>query len=141
VALAITFSLYGLIRKQVPVNGLVGLAVETIVLVVPALAYLVLRGDSAVGLDDGQLTLRLTLSGAITAIPLLCFGQAARRLPLSVLGFLQYLSPSIQFLLAVFLFHERLRDGAWESFAIIWIALGFFSIDSCRRLRRAPQPA
>ncbi len=139
-ALACSFSLYGLIRKQVPVDGLVGLAVETVLLMPAALVYLALPIESTASPLDWSLLWRLMLSGIITAVPLLCFGQAARRLPLSVLGFFQYVSPSIQFLLAVFLFHEKLPEGAWGSFTLIWLALALFSLDSVRRLWPSPRP-
>jgi chloramphenicol-sensitive protein RarD len=130
---ACSFSAYGLIRKRVPVDGLVGLTVETILLLPLALAYLgVAQVQGAGGWThvDGGLAARLALSGVVTAVPLVCFGQAARRLPLSSLGFLQYVSPTVQLLLAVFLFGERLAGGSLLGFGLIWAALAIFSIDS-----------
>ena len=138
--LATSFSIYSAVRKKVPVDGLTGLSVETIVLTPVALGYLILldrRGELAFSVYDGPLVWKLMLSGVVTAIPLLCFGQAARRLPLSTLGFLQYFSPSIQLLVAVYLFHEPVPGGGWGSFLIIWAALGLFTVDSVRTYRRA----
>jgi chloramphenicol-sensitive protein RarD len=132
--LALSFSVYGLIRKQVPVDGLVGLAVETIVLLPAALAFLAF-GSERGELEDSTLVFRLSLSGVVTAVPLLCFGQAARRLPLSTLGFMQYVAPSVQFLLAIFLFREEVRGG-WFNYGFIWTALVIFTIDSFRVYRQ-----
>lgn len=138
--LAVSFAIYGLIRKQVPVDGLVGLSVETIVLLPIALGYLIhgyVQGD---GVADAGLLLKLSLSGIVTALPLLCFGQAARRLPFSMLGFMQYISPSVQFLLAVVIFHETVAGG-WWNYALVWTALVIFSIDSYLWYRSREIPA
>ena len=133
-ALALSFSFYGMIRKQVPVDGLIGLAVETIVLLPLALGYLLVQYARGMEVEDGATLAKLSLSGVVTAIPLLCFGQAARRLPFSTLGFMQYISPSVQFLLAVALFHEPVRG--WGYFGLIWTALLIFSLDSWLWYRR-----
>ncbi|MBI3821138.1 MAG: EamA family transporter RarD [Planctomycetes bacterium] len=138
IALAVSFAAYGLIRKQVPVDGLVGLTVETIVLLPIALGYLVFAYVERGELDDVELTFKLSLSGIVTAIPLLCFGQAARRLPFSMLGFMQYIAPSVQFLLAIWLFGESVRGG-WFNYALVWTALLIFSIDSYLRYGRAKE--
>ena len=142
VAVAVSFSSYGIIRKQVPVDGLIGLAVETIVLLPVASIYLAqdLAGPSqSSGLEDAETLFKLALSGIVTAIPLLCFGQAARRLPVSTLGFMQYISPSVQFLLAVYLFGEQIK-GSWLSYVLVWTALAIFSLDSYRWYRRQKWP-
>jgi chloramphenicol-sensitive protein RarD len=139
--LATSFALYGLIRKVTPVDGLLGVAGETLVLVPVAVGYLVweqLRGHGIIGRGwriDGL----VLLSGVVTTVPLLCFGQAARRLPLSTLGFLQYLAPSMQLSLAVWVYGESFRDHA-VSFGLIWTGLLIFTIDSLRNLRRLPAP-
>jgi chloramphenicol-sensitive protein RarD len=130
--LAASFSVYGMIRKQVPVDGLIGLAAETALLTPPALALLLL-GSGAATVAQPSLLARLMLSGVVTTIPLLCFGQAARLLPLSLIGFLQYISPSIQFVLAVGLFDEDLPGESWSSFVLIWAALALFTTDSARQ--------
>jgi chloramphenicol-sensitive protein RarD len=134
-AVAVSFSSYGIIRRQVPVDGLIGLAVETIVLLPIALIYLAIVSWQRRELQDAEVLFKLSLSGVITAIPLLCFGQAARRLPFSMLGFMQYISPSVQFLLALYLFEEKVKGG-WLNYVLVWSALVIFSIDSYRWYRR-----
>lgn len=128
--IGISFGIYGIVRKQVPVDGLTGLAVETIVLMPLTLGYLAYSYVERGELEDGYTLFQLSLSGVVTAVPLICFGQAARRLPLAILGFMQYLAPTIQFLLAVS-FGERVRGG-WWNYALVWTALVIFSIDSYR---------
>ncbi len=137
--LALSFAVYGLIRKQVPVDGLIGLSVETVVLLPIALGYLAIVYWARWELEDAWLLFKLSLSGIVTAVPLLCFGQAARRLPFSMLGFMQYISPSVQFLLAVTVFHEVV-EGGWWNYALVWTALAIFSIDSYRWYRRRVAP-
>jgi chloramphenicol-sensitive protein RarD len=138
--LAVSFSLYGMIRRQVPVDGLIGLTVETIVLLPIAGGYLLVCYVYETGCADPGTLGKLSLSGIVTAVPLLCFGQAARRLPFSTLGFMQYISPSLQLLLALFLFSEPM-PGGWFSFPLIWAALGLFSIDSYCAYRRQARMA
>jgi chloramphenicol-sensitive protein RarD len=128
-AIALSFSVYGMIRKKVPVDGLVGVTVETIVLTPLALGYLVFRYCERGGTEDVETMSKLSVSGVVTAIPLLCFGQAARRLPLAMIGFMQYIAPSIQFVLALWLFNEKIQ-GRWINYILVWIALLVFSFDS-----------
>jgi chloramphenicol-sensitive protein RarD len=135
IALAVSFSFYGMIRKQVPVDGLVGLAVETFVLLPLALMYLAFSYEQGSEWGEPELLFKLSLSGVVTAIPLLCFGQAARRLPFSMLGFMQYISPSLQFVLAVILFDEPVRGG-WLNYALVWTALLVFTLDSFQWYRQ-----
>jgi chloramphenicol-sensitive protein RarD len=138
--LAISFSLYGLFRKKIPVDGLVGLSVETIILLPIAAGYLVYLGTHealSLGTVSWSLDLLLLASGVVTAVPLLCFGQAAQRLPLSTLGFLQYISPSIQFLLAVGVLGEPMNIDRLLSFTFIWLGLIVFTVDSVRAYRKA----
>lgn len=132
-ALTVTFGLYGLIRKITPVDGLIGLAIETMLLAPAALAGLavgITQGSATFGNNDRMTDGLLLLSGVVTTIPLLCFGQAARRLPLSTLGFLQYVAPSMQFLLAVLVFKEPFEPALRISFALIWAALAIFTADA-----------
>lgn len=139
--LGLSFGFYGLIRKQVPVDGLTGLSVETFVLLPLALAYLGVGYAERGAIEPPELLFKLSLSGIVTAVPLICFGQAARRLPLTMLGFMQYISPSLQFLLALS-FGEQVRGG-WWNYALVWTALVIFSIDSYlwyRRQHPAPLP-
>lgn len=137
-AIALSFSVYGMIRKKVPVDGLIGVTVETFVLTPISLAYLLFgyaeRGET----EEPMMLFKLSMSGIVTAIPLLCFGQAARRLPLAMLGFMQYIAPSMQFLLAVWLFNENV-DGRWTYYGLVWTALVIFSLDSYLWYRRTNQ--
>jgi chloramphenicol-sensitive protein RarD len=138
-AVAVSFSSYGIIRRQVPVDGLIGVAVETIVLLPIALMYLAIVSWQRPQQQDAEVLFKLSLSGIVTAIPLLCFGQAARRLPFSMLGFMQYISPSVQFLLALYLFDEKVKGG-WLNYVLVWTALVIFSIDSYRWYRKQECP-
>lgn len=140
-AVAGSFALYGLLRKIAPVGALIGLTVETLLLAPFAAAYLVwaVAGGHARFLSgDRRMDVLLLLAGPLTAIPLLCFSAAARRLPLSTIGFLQYVSPTLQFLLAVGLYGESFDRARAGAFACIWVAVALFAIDSVRR--HAPEP-
>jgi chloramphenicol-sensitive protein RarD len=131
--LAGAFGLYGLVRKVAPVDALVGLFVEALVLLVAATGFLVYghaTGAAEVDRFGWGFVGLLALSGPITALPLLCFVKAARLLPLSTIGFLQYLAPSIQLLLAVLLFGEAFRPEQQISYGCIWVALAIYSADS-----------
>lgn len=138
-SLALTFAFYGLIRKVTPVPSAVGLAIETALLALPALAVLgwfAAQGSLMFG-QGTLLTLGLIGTGAVTSVPLLLFATAARQLPLVTLGLMQYIAPSLQFLSGVFLFGEQLSPGRWASFLLIWAALALFVWDSLRIARRA----
>ncbi|MBS8241715.1 EamA family transporter RarD [Marinobacter lipolyticus] len=132
--LAFSFGTYGLLRKQVELDGLSGLFVETLLLLplsLLALATLSVTGRSHFAEGPG-LTLLLISSGVVTAIPLLAFAGAARRLRLATVGFLMYINPTIQFLIALFVFHEPLSNEKLLSFAMIWVALGLYSWSAWR---------
>jgi chloramphenicol-sensitive protein RarD len=136
---AFSFGLYGLVRKITPVDGLTGLTVETLVLAPVATACLgwwALQGTLVFQSRNRGLDALIVASGVVTALPLLCFGQAARRLPLSTLGFLQYMAPTVQFLIAVFLFGETFPREKQISFALVWAALVVLTLDSVLRSRR-----
>ena len=136
--LASTFALYGFVRKVAPVDSLEGLFIETILLVPFAVLYLLWvqqEGSLAFGQFGVATDLLLALGGAITATPLLMFTAAARRLPYSTLGFLQYIAPSLQFLLAVLAFGEPLTTPHLVCFAAIWTALAIFTLDGWRAAR------
>jgi chloramphenicol-sensitive protein RarD len=137
--LGLSFGLYGLIRKTIPTDGLVALSVESLVLLPLALGYLAVlqvKGLGHFATVDRATDLLLALVGVITVVPLLCFGQAARKLPLSTLGFIQYLSPTCQFLLAVLVLGEELDAVKLVSFCFIWLGLVLFSTDTLLQLRQ-----
>jgi chloramphenicol-sensitive protein RarD len=136
VSLAISFGLYGLVRKTVDVNSLHGLLVETAILLPIAAGLLVFMPT---GKLSSNTWLLLSLSGVITAVPLLLFGVAVRRLQLSTLGFLQYIGPTLQFLIAIGVFREPLSRAKLASFALCWLAIAVYVADSV--LNRRPAPA
>ncbi|TDO02962.1 MULTISPECIES: EamA family transporter RarD [Halomonas] len=127
--LAFSFGTYGLLRKQVPLDGLSGLFVETLLLLPLALMALgwLAQAELSHFLDDGRTTSLLVASGVITALPLLAFAGAARRLRLATLGFLMYLNPTIQFVIALLVFHEPLAVPQLVTFVLIWIGLALYS--------------
>ena len=127
VSLAGSFGLYGLVRKKVDVNSLHGLLVETGLLLPVAVLLLGLLPGAKLSSHSWLL---LSLSGVITAVPLLLFGAAVRRLSLSTLGFLQYVGPSLQFLLAIYVFHEPISRIKLISFALCWLAIAVYVADS-----------
>lgn len=132
--LAVTFGLYGLVRKTARVHALVGSTVETVLLLPLAVGYLAYRGDAgALGHADVSTHALLVGTGVITAIPLVLFASAARRLPLSTVGFLQYLAPTGQFLLASLAFDEPVSLDRLLAFAMIWAGLAVFTFDLWRR--------
>jgi chloramphenicol-sensitive protein RarD len=135
---AVSFALYGLLRKQAPVDALVGLSIETFFLApyaVAYLGYLLIEGNMALGHSGPTVDALLLASGLITAAPLLWFGKAARLLSLSTLGILQYVAPTMQFVLAVLYLGESVAPTKWVAFALIWAALAIYSIDSWRFAR------
>ncbi|MGD9411031.1 MAG: EamA family transporter RarD [Desulfobacterales bacterium] len=137
--LAVTFGFYGLIRKVAPVGSLVGLTVETLLLSIPALAYIVyldIQGQGSIFRVSLKLDLLLVGCAPVTAIPLLLFTLGARRLYLSTMGLLQYIAPSCMFILAVFLFREPFAMAQVVTFILIWTALAIYSMDSMRYYRR-----
>ncbi|MFE4693508.1 MULTISPECIES: EamA family transporter RarD [Streptomyces] len=137
--LAFSFATYGLAKKKVNMGGLESLAAETAVLFVPALGFLLWLGASgdatflSGGAGHGAL---LAATGLVTAIPLVCFGAAAIRVPLSVLGLLQYLAPVFQFALGILYFHEAMPPERWAGFGLVWVALVLLTWDALRTARR-----
>jgi chloramphenicol-sensitive protein RarD len=137
--LAFSFGFYGLIRKAAPVGSVVGLAVETMLLTVPALGYLIYldgQGHGAFLRIDARTDLLLMAAALVTALPLVLFTRGARRLRLSTMGFLQYIAPTCTFLLAVFHWNEPLSSLQLITFILIWVALAIYSVDSVRSYRR-----
>lgn len=137
--LAVSFTIYGVIRKRVVIGGMPGLFVETILLVPIAgvwLAWLIHSNQSAFSSNDPGTMGLLLLAGPITVIPLLCFALAARRVSLTVLGFMQFLAPTLQFCVGLY-YGERLTVPHMICFACIWIAVILFSTDALRSRRPA----
>jgi len=134
-ALAASFGSYGLVKKKATLPSLEGLTVETAVLVLPAILYLAVldrNGDGAF-LRSGTVTdVLLTAGGIVTVVPLLLFATAVRRVPLSVIGILQYIAPTIQFLLGVYAFHEPFTRTQLTGFGLVWLGLAVFTLDSVR---------
>lgn len=135
--LALSFGTYGLVRKVVAIDALGGLTVETLLLAPICLAYLLYVGDIGEGAWGVSRTtdLLLVFAGAITALPLLMFAAAARRMPYSTMGLLQYLAPSIQFVSAILLFGEPLRTVHIVTFGLIWTGCAIFAWDSLRKVK------
>ena len=136
-ALAFSFGLYGLIKKQVGgrVDAVSGLSIETAWLAVPASAALLVlagAGTLTIGTVSTGQTVAMLFAGAVTAIPLLLFAAAARRLPLSYLGLTQYLTPILQFVIGVFLLREEMPPVRWLGFGLVWVALILLSWDMLR---------
>jgi len=132
---AVTFGIYGLIRKTVRVGALAGLTVETLLLIVPSIGIAVWYGMQDQGSSMAQglgLAAAIALGGPMTAVPLTTFAVAARRMDYSVLGFLQFLSPTVVFLLGLFYFHEELNQAQLACFVLIWAAMALFVWDLLR---------
>ncbi|MEV0623207.1 EamA family transporter RarD [Nonomuraea sp. NPDC050404] len=136
--LAFSFGIYGLVKKRANVAATESLAVETLVLLLPALGYLLFlqtTGGATFGHDAPWHALLLVGAGVMTALPLLCFGAAAIRVPLSTIGLLQYIAPILQFLCGVLIFKEVMPSSRWIGFSIVWLALAIFTYDSLRAAR------
>lgn len=146
--LALTFGFYGLIRKVVAIDALGGLLIETILLAPFAFGLLLVAHGGGVGAfgREAATDLLLILAGAVTAAPLLLFAGAARRMPYAALGLLQYIAPTLQFLIAIFVFGEHLRPHDLGAFGLIWAGLAVYAADGIRtgraaRASAAPEPA
>lgn len=137
--LAISFGVYGLLRKRLSVGPMLGLLWETSLMFLPALFYLVWlswRSELQFLNQSTGIDLLLIGSALVTVLPLIWFNMAAQKLPLSILGFFQYIGPSMSFLIAVFLYGELFTTGHAVAFACIWLALALVSIEPFRRARR-----
>ena len=137
--LAFSFATYGLAKKKVGLSGLESLAAETAIQFLPAVGFLVwlgVRGDATFGTEGGfGHGALLAATGLVTAIPLVCFGAAAIRVPLATLGMLQYLAPVFQFLLGILYFHEAMPPERWAGFGLVWLALTLLTWDAVRTAR------
>ncbi|MFJ9540503.1 EamA family transporter RarD [Streptomyces sp. NPDC101225] len=138
--LAFSFATYGLVKKKVALGGMESLAAETAIQFVPAAGYLLwlsAQGRSTFAAEGAGHGALLAATGVVTALPLVCFGAAAIRVPLSTLGLLQYLAPMFQFLLGILYFHEAMPVERWAGFALVWVALCLLTFDAWRAGRRA----
>ena len=137
--LAFSFGTYGLLKKTAGVGAVEGLAIETAVLFPVAAVFVAVLGASGAGTfgsEGSGHALLLALSGVVTAVPLLMFGAAASRIPLSTLGVLQYVAPTIQFLIGITVFAEPLPPVRLFGFVLVWVGLAMFTIDLVRSHRR-----
>ena len=144
--LAVTFGAYGLIKKRAPLPALEGLFLETTILAPIALLYLVTaqRNGSGLFLRAGVTTDVLLIgTGLLTIVPLALFAAAVQRVPLSIIGFLQYISPTIQFLIGILVFREAFSRAQFVGFALVWTAVVLFGVDGLIARRQVPeaQPA
>jgi chloramphenicol-sensitive protein RarD len=138
--LATSWGLYGLVRKMARVDSLAGSTLETGLVAPIAVIYLAIlaaRGGGQLGHASATTHLLLATTGVVTAAPLLLFTSAARRLPLSTVGFIQYVSPTAQFVIAVLVFGEPFARGQLIAFSFIWLGLAAFSLDAVEQSRAA----
>lgn len=141
--LACSFGGYGFLKKSVPVGAVTSLAVETLVLLPAALVGLAVfeaSGEAAFLHGSVGRDVLLVSLGVVTAVPLLLFGSAARRIPLSLLGLLQYLTPTLQLLCGVLVFDEPMPPERLAGFVLVWVALTLLAVDALSMRRRAPEP-
>ena len=137
--LASTFALYGLLRKTASLDAVEGLFTEMALLSVPALAFLLIQhkaGPAGLGQVEAPIAVLLVMSGLVTLLPLVCFGYAARRVTLTTLGILQYIAPSLQFLLGVMLFGEPFSPARLIGFGLIWLSLATYSLEGLLARRK-----
>lgn len=137
--LAVSFGLYGLMKKIAPLGSLHGLTLETAVITPLALGYLLVcesQGTGAFGHAGTGMTFLLVLTGLVTAVPLLLFATGARNVPLTMIGLLQYIAPTLQFLIGVFLYGEPFTSERLVGFSIIWLALVIFTAEGLTARRR-----
>ncbi len=141
--LALSFGLYGLLKKQADVGAVQSLTIETALLFPVAaatIAVLAVNGTWSVGTGGPGIATLLVLLGPVTAIPLIAFGAAATRIPLSTLGLMQYFTPTVQFAIGLLVFDEQMTTGRWIGFGLVWIALVVFTYDTLRAARSTAVP-
>jgi len=137
ISLALSWGSYGLVKKKLNMGALDGLAIETLISLIPYAGYLIYLGNQGTGQfgHSTGLTLLLISAGAVTAIPLLLFNGSTTRLPYSTIGLLQYITPTLQFSIGVWIRHEDMPAARWIGFLIIWLALIALGIDLVRSSR------
>jgi chloramphenicol-sensitive protein RarD len=141
--LAVSFGIYGLAKKLAPLGSLYGLTLETALVFPMALIYLAFLQSNGMAafLNRGVLTDILLIStGVVTSIPLLMFASAARQIPLTMIGLLQYIAPTLQFLIGVFLYHEPFDQSRLIGFSLVWLALIIFWVENYLTNRVPVQP-
>lgn len=138
--LAFSFGTYGLVKKAAGAGAFDSLAVETAYVAPLALAYLIWLGGRGHFSGSSGHMLLFAATGVVTALPLICFGAAATRVPMVTLGLLQYLAPILQFIIGVAIRHEPMSTGRWLGFAIVWLALALFAYDAVRAARSVRLP-
>ena len=145
IALALSFGLYGLVRKLVAVDAVAGLGVESLYLFLPGLAVMLWGETHGLGGFLGgwglAMDLLLVFAGVLTALPLIGFAYAVRRIPLSVVGLMQYIAPTLQFLIGVLILREPFDAARLVGFVFIWCGLAVFATDGLMRARRPIAPA
>jgi chloramphenicol-sensitive protein RarD len=137
ISLALSWGSYGLVKKKLNLGALEGLAIETLISFIPYAAYIIYLGQQGTGQFGHKplLTILLISAGAVTAIPLLLFNGSTTRLPYSTIGLLQYITPTIQFSIGVWLRHEDMPTARWIGFIVIWFALAALATDLVRSSR------
>ncbi len=137
ISLALSWGSYGLVKKKLNLGALEGLAIETLISFIPYVGYLIYLGQQGTGQFGHKplLTILLVSAGAVTAIPLLLFNGSTTRLPYSTIGLLQYITPTIQFSIGVWLRHEDMPTARWIGFIVIWFALAALATDLVRSSR------
>ncbi|HET6598208.1 MAG TPA: EamA family transporter RarD [Anaerolineales bacterium] len=142
-SLAVSFGIYGLVKKLAPLGSLYGLTLETALVFPMALVYLVFVGATGTGafLHHGALIdILLIGTGVVTSIPLLMFASAARQIPLTMVGLLQYIAPTLQFLIGIFLYHEPFDQSRLIGFSLVWLALLMFWVENFMSSRVSTHP-
>jgi len=138
--LASSFAIYGVLRKKMHVDSIVGLLIESLLMLPVAIIYWLYFVESPTAdltLNSSVLNITFVMAGIVTTAPLLCFTAAAKRLTLSSLGFFQYIGPSIMFLLATFYYKESMQGAEFLTFVFIWSALALYSFDAYKNIKRA----
>jgi chloramphenicol-sensitive protein RarD len=142
--LAFSFALYGLVKKTAPLGSLYGLTLETGILFLPALLYLLFAqrsGYGAFGNDGTRTTILLVGAGVVTAVPLLMFASAAKKITLTMIGLMQFIAPTIQFMIGVFIYNEPFSHNQLIGFSIVWLALIIFWVEGYYANRKSiPEP-
>lgn len=137
--LAVSFAIYGLLKKKSSLDSLTGLAFETLIIGIPTSIYLIFvetKGIGIIGNLEGMFWLLIAMSGIVTAVPLLLYSEGTKKLPLTVVGFLQYIAPTIGLFLGIYVFKEPFSSKELLPFILIWIGLGFFTYSQVRLLKR-----